>query len=115
MTVPCKYNDLSLPIANDPPAMADDIPIVYIVDDDLGLRQALRSLFQSAGFAVAAFASPREFLEANQKEAPGCLVLDIQLAGLSGLDLQRELAERNIRIPIIFMTGHADVPMIVQA
>jgi FixJ family two-component response regulator len=95
--------------------MAEDTPVIYIVDDDQGMREALCSLFRSVGLGVQAFASAREFLEAKRKEAPACLVLDVRLPGLSGLDLQRELADRNIQVPIIFMTGHADVPMTVQA
>jgi FixJ family two-component response regulator len=95
--------------------MADDAPVIYIVDDDQGMRQALLGLLRSVGLAVQAFASAREFLDARLKDAPACLVLDVRLPGLSGLDLQRELAGRDIQIPIIFMTGHADVPMTVQA
>jgi FixJ family two-component response regulator len=79
------------------------------------MRQALGSLFRSVELAVQVFASAREFLDAPRKDAPGCLVLDVRMPGLSGLDLQRELAERDIRIPIVFMTGHADIPMTVRA
>ena len=95
--------------------MKEDTPYVYIVDDDQGIRQALGSLFRSVGLAVEIFASAGEFLDAPRKDAPGCLVLDVRLPGLSGLDLQRELAGHDIRIPIVFMTGHADVPMTVRA
>lgn len=95
--------------------MADNTAIIYVVDDDPGMRQALSALFRSVRLEAQAFASAREFLEAKLKEAPACLVLDVRLPGLSGLDLQRELADRNIQIPIIFITGHADVPMTVQA
>src|SRR5437868_8121124 len=95
--------------------MTENAPVIYIVDDDQGMREALCSLFRSVGLAVQAFASAREFLDAKRKEAPACLVLDVRLPGLSGLDLQRELTDRDLRVPIIFMTGHADIPMTVQA
>ena len=89
--------------------------VVYIVDDDPGVREALSSLFRSVGLAVRTFTSAREFLGDSLIDAPGCLVLDVRLPGLSGLDLQTELADRHIEIPIIFITGYADVPMTVQA
>jgi RNA polymerase sigma factor (sigma-70 family) len=95
--------------------MTEDSPVIYIVDDDEGMRQALSSLFRSVGLAVQAFASAREFLDTKRKDAPACLVLDVRLPGLSGLDLQLELNDRDIQVPIIFMTGHADIPMTVQA
>jgi FixJ family two-component response regulator len=95
--------------------MTQDTPVINIVDDDAGIRQALCSLFRSVGLAVHAFPSARDFLDAPLKEGPGCLVLDVRLPGLSGLDLQRELADRHLQIPIVFITGHADVPMTVQA
>jgi FixJ family two-component response regulator len=90
-------------------------PIVYVVDDDLSVRQSLDGLFRSVGLKVAAFASGPEFLQAALSEAPSCLVLDVRLPGQSGLDFQSELARADIRIPIIFMTGHGDIPMTVQA
>ena len=95
--------------------MADPAPVIYIVDDDEGVRQALSSLFRSVGLRRETFGSAREFLNARLADAPSCLVLDVRLPGLSGLDLQQELADRNIQIPIIFITGHADIPMSVQA
>ena len=95
--------------------MTDDIPVVYVVDDDQGLLQALCSLFRSVGLPARSFKSAREFLESAIKDSPACLVADIRLPGLSGLDLQHELALREIQIPIIFITGHADVPMTVKA
>jgi FixJ family two-component response regulator len=95
--------------------MTEDIPVVYIVDDDQGLTQALSSLLRSVGLPVQSFPSAREFLDTRLKDVPACLVLDIRLPGLSGLDLQHELAMREIQIPIIFVTGHADVPMTVKA
>jgi FixJ family two-component response regulator len=87
---------------------------VYIVDDDRPLREALSSLVRSLGFRTEAFSSAEEFLECSRREE-ACLVLDVRLPGLSGLDLQRELAEAGSQIPIIFMTGHGDIPMTVQA
>ena len=95
--------------------MTDDIPVVYVVDDDQGLLQALCSLFRSVGLPARPFQSAREFLDAALKDSPACLVADIRLPGLSGLDLQHELALREIQIPIVFITGHADVPMTVKA
>jgi len=94
---------------NEPPS------IVFVIDDDAAIRQALRSLIRSVGLQVALFASPREFLEAKRPQVPSCLILDVRLPGKSGLDFQRELAEAGIHIPIIFITGHADVPMSVRA
>jgi FixJ family two-component response regulator len=89
--------------------------IVYIVDDDPGVREALCSLLRSVELAARTFASAREFLDDSLIDAPGCLVLDVRLPGLSGLDLQKELADRHVDMPIIFITGYADVPMTVQA
>jgi FixJ family two-component response regulator len=86
-----------------------------VVDDDQGLLQALCSLFRSVGLPARSFKSAREFLDAALKESPACLVADIRLPGLSGLDLQHELALREIQIPIVFITGYADVPMTVKA
>jgi FixJ family two-component response regulator len=92
-----------------------DRPVVYIVDDDLSVRDALRNLFRSIGLAVQTFASAREFLESIRLEGPACLVLDVRLPGSSGLDLQRQLIRADIRIPIIFITGHGDIQMSVRA
>ena len=88
---------------------------VFIIDDDQPVREALSLLFQSVGLQVRAFASAHEFLQAKLPNAPSCLVLDVRLPGLSGLDFQSELAKANIHIPIIFMTGHGDIPMTVKA
>ncbi len=95
--------------------MTEPSPVIYIVDDDEGVCLALSSLFRSVGLAARTFDSAREFLNARLANAPSCLVLDVRLPGLSGLDLQAELADRDIQIPIIFLTAHADVPMSVQA
>ena len=89
--------------------------IVFIIDDDLSMRRALTNLFQSVGLEVEAFAAASELLKNKLPEVASCLVLDIRLPGLSGLDLQTELAKANIRIPIIFITGHGDIPMTVRA
>jgi FixJ family two-component response regulator len=90
-------------------------PVVFVVDDDPAVREALTSLIRSVGLRVCAFGSALEFLSADPPDAPCCLVLDVRLPGLSGLDLQRELLETDGTIPIIFITGHADVPMSVRA
>lgn len=89
--------------------------IVLVVDDNEAVRESLRTLLQSAGVAVATFASPAEFLATSIPDAPCCLVLDIRMPGMGGLDLQRELARQGMEIPIIFLTGHADVPTTVRA
>jgi FixJ family two-component response regulator len=93
----------------------DGEPVVLVVDDDIAIREALTSLLQSVGLRVNAFASAPELLQSDLPDAPSCLVLDIRLPGISGLDFQIELCEVGIRIPIIFMTGHGDIPMSVQA
>jgi FixJ family two-component response regulator len=89
--------------------------IVFVVDDDLSVCEALESLIRSAGLRVETFASAQEFLDRPQVDLPSCLVLDVRLPGLSGLDLQKRLAEANLEIPIIFITGHGNVPSAVQA
>jgi DNA-binding NtrC family response regulator len=95
--------------------MGTIIPIVYVVDGDESVREALGSLVRSAGLSVRTFASAQEFLIFPRPDAPSCLVLDVQLPGLSGLDLQQELIKAGIQIPIIFLTGHGDIPMSVRA
>jgi FixJ family two-component response regulator len=95
--------------------MKDSDPIVYVVDDDESVRDAVGRLIASVGLRVQTFGSTREFLSGKRPESPACLVLDVRLPDASGLELQRELAEANFPIPIIFITGHADVPMTVRA
>jgi FixJ family two-component response regulator len=95
--------------------MKDLAPIVFIVDDDNGVRSSIRVLMKSVGLAATTFASAKEFLEAYHAMQPGCLVLDIRMPGMSGLELQEELNKRGAVIPVIFITGHADVPMAVAA
>jgi FixJ family two-component response regulator len=90
-------------------------PVVFIVDDDASVREALSSLVRSIGFQVETFSSAGEFLRQSNADAPSCLVLDVRLPDLSGLALQRELAAKNNGIPIIFITGHGDIPMSVRA
>ncbi|HEX6649018.1 MAG TPA: response regulator transcription factor [Pyrinomonadaceae bacterium] len=89
--------------------------IVYVIDDDESIREALKSLIRSVGLTVQTFASAHEFLESRRADVPACLILDVRMPVLSGLDLQRDLTEANIRIPIIFITGHGDIPMSVRA
>jgi FixJ family two-component response regulator len=88
---------------------------VFIIDDDASVREALGSLFRSVGLRVELFGSALEFLQGRVADTPGCLVLDVRLPGLSGLDFQTQLAASGIHLPIIFMTGHGDIPMSVQA
>lgn len=95
--------------------MPSSDPIVFVVDDDPSIRDAVKRLIGSIGLRVEAFGSTREFLAAKRPDAPSCLVLDVRLPDVSGLEFQRELADADIRIPIIFITGHADVPMTVRA
>jgi FixJ family two-component response regulator len=95
--------------------MGDDTAIVFVVDDDAGVRDATRSLLASIGLEVRTFESASEFLATKRPGVPACLVLDVRLPGLSGLDLQRELVQSRASIPIIFITGHGDIPMSVQA
>jgi FixJ family two-component response regulator len=90
-------------------------PIVFVIDDDASMRRALTNLFQSVGLMVEVFGSAPEMLQSKLPDVASCLVLDIRLPGLSGLDFQTELAKANIHIPIIFMTGHGDIPMTVKA
>jgi FixJ family two-component response regulator len=95
--------------------MSDDSPTVFVIDDDPLIRDGVRSLFGSVGLPVLTFGSARDFLRSTRPDAPACLVLDVRLPDLSGLDLQRELRESGIHIPIIFITGHGDIPMSVEA
>jgi FixJ family two-component response regulator len=95
--------------------MTSEGPIVFVVDDDASVRPAMESLIRSIGLRVKSFASAHDFLRYQRPDAPACLVLDVRLPGLSGLDLQKELASAGNQIPIIFITGHGDIPMSVQA
>jgi len=90
-------------------------PVVFVVDDDPSARSSLKFLLSSVGLQVESFESAETFLQRKPSDAPSCLVLDVRLRGLSGLDFQHELAARNIRIPIVFVTGHGDIPMSVRA
>ena len=94
---------------------AESKPMVFVIDDDESMRAALSSLLASVGLRVTAFATAAEFLQAKLPDCPTCLVLDVRLPGLSGLDFQAELAKAHIDIPIVFMTGHGDIPMTVRA
>jgi FixJ family two-component response regulator len=95
--------------------MTEVAAIVFVVDDDGGMRQSVTNLIRSVGLRVEAFASAQEFLRSKLTDVPSCLVLDVRLPGLSGLDLQKRMAEADMEIPIIFITGHGDIPMTVRA
>jgi len=90
-------------------------PVVFVIDDDASMRDALEDLIRSVGLEVQLFGSPQEFLQARLPDAPGCLVLDVRLPGQSGLDFQRGLAAAGIDLPVVFITGHGDIPMSVRA
>ena len=94
---------------------SEEQAIVFIIDDDESLREALKNLFGVVGLRAETFAGPAEFLKRKLPDAPACIVLDVRLPGISGLELQTELATGDIKIPIIFMTGHGDIPMTVKA
>ena len=98
-----------------PHSASSSAPLVVIVDDEPAVREALDSLFRSVGLRTQLFASPAELLEAKVPDTPGCLILDVRLPGISGLDLQEQLARHGIALPIVFMTGHGDIPMSVRA
>ncbi|MDP9780605.1 response regulator transcription factor [Pseudomonas fluorescens] len=89
--------------------------MIYIVDDDSSVRESLQDLLASVGLASRAFGSAREFMDANLPDVPACLVLDVRMPGLSGLDFQQEMARLNIRVPVVFITAHGDIPMSVKA
>ena len=89
--------------------------LVFVIDDDGSMRRAISRLLNAVSLQVQTFASAKEFLSRKLPDVPGCVVLDVRLPGLSGLDLQREMVERGIHVPIVFITGHGDIPMSVQA
>lgn len=95
--------------------MSDTAPLVFVVDDDLSTREGVAGLLRSAGLIAKTFTSGEEFLAAPRTKPPACLVLDVNLPGINGLDLQKELAKSDVRVPIIFLTGHGDIPMTVRA
>jgi FixJ family two-component response regulator len=95
--------------------MKEPDPIVFVIDDDALIRDGIRSLVKSVGLRVETFASAQDFMLAKRPDVPACLILDVRMPGLNGLDLQRNLSAANIYIPIIFITGHGDIPMTVRA
>jgi FixJ family two-component response regulator len=90
-------------------------PTVFVVDDDAGMRASIAGLLKSAGLRSESFAAAEDFLRSNRPDVPSCLVLDVSLPGINGLDFQHKLADAGIQIPIIFITGHGDIPMTVKA
>ena len=93
----------------------EETPIVFVIDDDASVRRSVQDLLSSVALRSEVFATPQEFLDSKRADCPGCLILDVRLPGMSGLDFQRALAKAGVAIPIIFITGHGDVPMSVQA
>ena len=110
-----RSSNLPCPRTIDGVFMTEAAPTVFVVDDDASVRRALKRLIESVGLQVELFGSAQEFLAGRSTDVAGCLVLDIRLPGMSGLDFQRQLAEANIHIPIIFITAHGDIPMTVRA
>jgi FixJ family two-component response regulator len=95
--------------------MKQEQPIVYLIDDDESVREGIADLLRSVGYSVHSFGSVQEFIDSSRPDAPGCIVLDVRLPGMSGLEFQRSLIKSNIHIPVIFISGHADIPMTVRA
>jgi FixJ family two-component response regulator len=95
--------------------MSDEQPVIFVVDDDASARDGIEDLLQSVGLRVMTFKSPQEFLEGVRPDAPGCIVLDVRLPGTSGLEFQKVLIDAGIHLPVIFITGHGDIPMSVMA
>jgi FixJ family two-component response regulator len=95
--------------------MSVELPAVFVIDDDPSIRRSLDTLLRSVALDVHLFSSPQEFMHAKRPEAPGCIVLDVRLPGMSGLTLQEELPKAGVALPIIFISGHGDVPMTVRA
>src|SRR5713101_1896090 len=95
--------------------MVEERAVVFVIDDDPSMRLALEDLVSTVGLEVRAFAAPQEFLQSKPPDAPGCLVLDVRLPGMSGLTFQKELAKEGLALPVIFITGHGDIPMGVRA
>jgi len=95
--------------------MTQERPVVIVVDDDPSIRKAIDRLLRSVGLRVELFESAQEFLQSNRRDAPSCIVLDVRLPGQSGLNLQRDLAAAHMHVPVIFITGHGDIPMSVRA
>jgi RNA polymerase sigma factor (sigma-70 family) len=95
--------------------MVEERAVVFVIDDDPSMRLALEDLVSTVGLEVRAFAAPQEFLQSKRPDAPGCLVLDVRLPGMSGLTFHKELANEGVALPVIFITGHGDIPMSVRA
>src|SRR5579864_6147597 len=94
---------------------AESPATVFVIDDDAGVRASIQGLLKSVGLRSESFARPQEFLGSKRPGGPSCLVLDVRLPGINGLDFQRELADKGVHIPVIFITGHGDIPMSVKA
>jgi FixJ family two-component response regulator len=96
-------------------AMKEEQPVVFVIDDDAAVREAIEDLLRSVGLEVRSFRTTQDFMRSERPDAPGCLVLDVRLPGSSGLEFQRELAKSDVHLPVIFLSGHADIPMTVGA
>jgi FixJ family two-component response regulator len=95
--------------------MKEEQPVVFVIDDDASVRESVEDLLQSVGLRVEPFGSTQEFLQSRRSDTPGCIVLDVRLPGLSGLEFHRSLVESGIHLPVIFISGHGDIPMSVRA
>jgi FixJ family two-component response regulator len=95
--------------------MAEAVPTVFVIDDDDLVRKSIQGMLKSVGLHSQTFATPQDFLRSKRHDGPSCMILDVRLPGVNGLDFQRELADAGVRIPIIFITGHGDIPMTVKA
>src|SRR5579872_6594432 len=95
--------------------MCGEQPVIFIVDDDASAREGIEDLLQSIGLRVMSFGSSQEFLDSKRPDAPGCIILDVRLPNISGLEFQKLLTEAGIEIPVVFVTGHGDIPMSVTA
>jgi FixJ family two-component response regulator len=115
LTISGTASPILMPLKSGAPIQADDTAVVHIVDDDASVRDGLEGLCESVGLAARCYATAREFLDASVADRPGCIILDIRLPDMNGLQFQAQLAEIGVRLPVVMITGHGDVPMSVRA